>query len=242
MTTLEFRWTVSRGRDTYGYNVCSLYVDGTKVAACNGGGYDMEGTCLGTFIARNYGERLRGLKLDDMPGQSHWESNHRRVCRGECHEKYILDLVNGNPPADMPDYDRDVDTCPVCGGDTGYADLGHRVDDGRYFYGLRFIDPNYDPRKATLARSDELFTTADDVGKSLGELQQAGKIVDLEIIRAAYKETSPCATERHTLPSIDGACGKSSVETIAKAIGLSFQYVPTRSKKVTIYTLIDSRA
>lgn len=44
---LQFKWTISRGRDTYGYNICSLYVDGKKVSGCSGGGYDMMGTCLG---------------------------------------------------------------------------------------------------------------------------------------------------------------------------------------------------
>ena len=55
---LEYRWTVSRGRDTYGYNICSLYANGSKVASCNGGGYDMQGVCLGNYIARNYAPRL----------------------------------------------------------------------------------------------------------------------------------------------------------------------------------------
>lgn len=60
---LEFKWTVSRGRDTYGYNICTLYANSEKVARCNGGGYDMTGTCLGNFIAKRYAERLRKLKI-----------------------------------------------------------------------------------------------------------------------------------------------------------------------------------
>jgi hypothetical protein len=55
---LKFKWTVSRARDTYGYNVCTLYVDGKKVAQCNGGGYDMEGTVLGLWIARQFRDPL----------------------------------------------------------------------------------------------------------------------------------------------------------------------------------------
>jgi hypothetical protein len=47
----EFRWTVSRGRDTYGYNICTLYIDGRKVANCDGGGYDMQGTDMGNWLA-----------------------------------------------------------------------------------------------------------------------------------------------------------------------------------------------
>ena len=59
--TLQLKWTVSRGRDTYGYNICTLYVDGRKVGRCNGGGYDMQGTCVGHWIERAFADRL--LKL-----------------------------------------------------------------------------------------------------------------------------------------------------------------------------------
>ena len=38
---LVFKWTTSRAKLTFGYNVVSLFVDGVKVAACNGGGYDV---------------------------------------------------------------------------------------------------------------------------------------------------------------------------------------------------------
>jgi len=60
--TLEFRWTVSRGRDTYGYNICSLWIDRRKVASCNGGGYDMQGTVLGEWIQNNFIYQLTKLK------------------------------------------------------------------------------------------------------------------------------------------------------------------------------------
>jgi len=63
MTTLKFKWTVSRGRDTYGYNICSLWVNGRKVSSCNGGGYDMNGTSLGLFIADRYSDRLLALDI-----------------------------------------------------------------------------------------------------------------------------------------------------------------------------------
>lgn len=60
--TLTFKWTVSRARDTYGYNICSLYVDRQKVSSCNGGGYDMQGTALGDWVATAFKSEL--LKLD----------------------------------------------------------------------------------------------------------------------------------------------------------------------------------
>ncbi len=72
---LEIRWSVSRGRDTYGYNICSLWVDGVKVASCNGGGYDMVGTVLGSYIAKNYADRLKSLKASYGSGDPNWRQD-----------------------------------------------------------------------------------------------------------------------------------------------------------------------
>jgi len=75
--TLEFVWTVSRGRDTYGYNICSLYVDGLKASSCNGGGYDMQGTCLGEWFEQVESSALKQLAKDrDSRSQ---ESGHREL-------------------------------------------------------------------------------------------------------------------------------------------------------------------
>lgn len=57
---LEFKWTISRGRDTYGYNICSLWVDDKKVESCNGGGYDMPGECLSSWIKSEFKDQLLG--------------------------------------------------------------------------------------------------------------------------------------------------------------------------------------
>jgi hypothetical protein len=59
VSQLHFKWTISRGRDTYGYNICTLLVDGRKAASCTGGGYDMQGTCLGNSLQGNFQEALR---------------------------------------------------------------------------------------------------------------------------------------------------------------------------------------
>lgn len=61
--TAVIRWTVSRGRDTYGYNICTLMIDGIKVASCDGGGYDMEGTVLGEWLEEAYADRLLRKKV-----------------------------------------------------------------------------------------------------------------------------------------------------------------------------------
>lgn len=60
----EFRWTVSRGRDTYGYNICSLWLDGSKVSSCNGGGYDMQGTAFADWLQKHAQDRLRKLQAN----------------------------------------------------------------------------------------------------------------------------------------------------------------------------------
>jgi hypothetical protein len=191
-TTLEFKWTISRGRDTYGYNVCTLYADGRKVARCNGGGYDMQGTCLGNFIASHYADRLLTLTPDQMPEQSH--------------------------------YDYESKT---------------RVEDGRSFYGLCFIDPNYDPGKAVVSHAP-VFGKDSDAGKTVAELEKDGKSLGLERYQAFYAATSKTPTDRHTVPEIDGACGMSSVQKIAEAIGLTFEYVAVRSKKLDLYRMHDN--
>lgn len=63
---LHFKWTVSRGQDTYGYNICTLLVDGEKKGACNGGGYDMEGTCLALWLQSDYQDKLKILFADEI--------------------------------------------------------------------------------------------------------------------------------------------------------------------------------
>lgn len=68
--TLEFRWSTSKGRDSYGYNICALFVDGVKVAACNGGGYDMKGTSLGNWLQIAYEKRLYKLIKKEFYGLS----------------------------------------------------------------------------------------------------------------------------------------------------------------------------
>lgn len=47
---VKFKWTVSRARDTYGYNICTAYVEGYKVGSCKGGGYDMKGVALADWL------------------------------------------------------------------------------------------------------------------------------------------------------------------------------------------------
>ena len=76
--TLLFKWTISRGRDTYGYNICTLWIGNARVAACNGGGYDMSGTCLGAWIEKRFHEQLKQLRPSDFCGLSFWDPKARK--------------------------------------------------------------------------------------------------------------------------------------------------------------------
>ena len=56
---LALSWSVSRGADTYGYNIARLDDRETDVRyKCMGGGYDMVGTCVGRWLAAVYQDRL----------------------------------------------------------------------------------------------------------------------------------------------------------------------------------------
>ena len=62
LETLVFKWTTSKGRNTYGWNICTLKDRrGNKISSTCGGGYDMKGTAFGDFIADYFGEQLKRL-------------------------------------------------------------------------------------------------------------------------------------------------------------------------------------
>ena len=62
MRYLNLSWAISRGRETYGCNICRLDDSETgKRYRCSGGGYDMTGTVLGNWLADVYQSELRTL-------------------------------------------------------------------------------------------------------------------------------------------------------------------------------------
>lgn len=66
---LSLSWTTSRGRDTYGYNICRLddRNNGQRFK-CMGGGYDMVGTVFAEWLCTTYPEKLLALK-----GRAHYQ-------------------------------------------------------------------------------------------------------------------------------------------------------------------------
>jgi hypothetical protein len=245
--------TIDLEFNTEGYDICTLYADGVKVSRCNGGGYDMQGTCLGDYIARAYADRLLALTADDMPQQSHWEPNRHPVrdrtccdCKNEWTSAVVMSAttqnLSGEKSEQCPDcHSTEIMSGPIYQGTLGWND-GQRVDDGRYFYGLTYHDPNYDPGKAIVGQECTDRTIGSKAGgKTVEQAEADGESLGLERYQAAYKASSKHPTATHTVPLIDGACGFDSVAKIAEAIGVTLQYVPSRSKKLTLYTLHDAR-
>lgn len=65
-TYLSVKWSTSRGRETYGYNICTVTDGNTrKHYRCNGGGYDMLGTSFGYWMTGNFAERLKTLREEN---------------------------------------------------------------------------------------------------------------------------------------------------------------------------------
>lgn len=61
---LKERWSISKGYYTFGYNICSLWYGGIKVATCNGGGYDMQSTSVSNFINLYFQDRLNSIPTE----------------------------------------------------------------------------------------------------------------------------------------------------------------------------------
>jgi hypothetical protein len=62
MATYTLNWSISRARDTEGYNVLTARDSrGRKVAGCCGGGYDMEGTVFAEILTKHHLARIASL-------------------------------------------------------------------------------------------------------------------------------------------------------------------------------------
>jgi hypothetical protein len=66
-TYLALSWSVSRGRDTYGYNIARLDDRETDVRyRCMGGGYDMTGTVFGDYLTERHQLALAALASEGV--------------------------------------------------------------------------------------------------------------------------------------------------------------------------------
>ena len=63
---LAISWSISKGRDTYGYNICRLDShDSGKRYRCMGGGYDMTGTVVAEWLVSEHQDKLKTLVVTD---------------------------------------------------------------------------------------------------------------------------------------------------------------------------------
>ena len=97
-SNIEIRWTVSCAKSTYGYNICSLWEAGKKVASCKGGGFDMPGTVLGNWLKLNYASRIEKLYAPKFFGLIFVKKRNNRDC--DCVDasneyKYLKKYSNG---------------------------------------------------------------------------------------------------------------------------------------------------
>lgn len=74
---LHESWSVSKGRETYGYNICTIQATNFLFsdyrpckATCKGGGYDMAGTSLAECLCQipEIQDRLKALNPNDFYG------------------------------------------------------------------------------------------------------------------------------------------------------------------------------
>jgi len=97
-SSFNLRWTISKARDTYNYDICSLWQNNKKITSCMGGGYDLAGTCLGNFLTLNYTSRLKKLYTPDFYGltfiNTHTDTKLKKYKPG-CDIEIILDGACG---------------------------------------------------------------------------------------------------------------------------------------------------
>ena len=84
-----FKWTKSKGRWTYNYNICTCLIDGEKVGQCMRGGYDMKGEAFAEFINSAYREELLAL---DAKGYFYGLRGYNGFIYGSCGLDTVKDI------------------------------------------------------------------------------------------------------------------------------------------------------
>jgi hypothetical protein len=130
---VSFKWSHSRAASTYGYLVCRCYADGTYMAGCNGGGYDLRGTAFGDYIAKAFAGELRSRIRQPMTGLTFRNPNHdpgrtklasgKTVAEAEAAgESFGLDRYQAIHSASSP-VPTDVHTVPMIDGACGFESV-----------------------------------------------------------------------------------------------------------------------
>jgi hypothetical protein len=92
-TFLALSWAVSRGADTYGYNICRLDDSDTdKRYRCMGGGYDMIGTVFGNWLKTRFADRLAAADIAKYYGARKRDDGSISL-DGACGLESMLDIA-----------------------------------------------------------------------------------------------------------------------------------------------------
>ena len=77
---LEIKWSISKGRNTYGYNICRLQdtLNYQMYTTC-GGGYDMIGTVFAEWLQNNHQDRLQKLAGDGVDLKEYGSCGYKHV-------------------------------------------------------------------------------------------------------------------------------------------------------------------
>jgi len=89
---LELKWSVSRGRETYGYNIATLRTQDGKRYTCNGGGYDMIGTVFGAWLQDVHQAGLTRLDVSQYYGATKRDDGSVHL-DGACGLESIRDIA-----------------------------------------------------------------------------------------------------------------------------------------------------
>lgn len=88
--SVSITWSTSRGRDTYGWNICRATSRQTdKTYRTMGGGYDMVGTVIGEWFASEYQAELKQLAHENLEGFKPYGLSGSTLHNGAFYGMYI---------------------------------------------------------------------------------------------------------------------------------------------------------
>ena len=90
---LALSWSISRGRNTYGYNICRLdSYDSGKRYRCMGGGYDMTGTVVAEWLVAEHQDKLQAIHASNFYG-ARIQSNGGVYVDGACGIECVIRIA-----------------------------------------------------------------------------------------------------------------------------------------------------
>ena len=91
---LTISWAVSKGVNTYGYNICRLDDrNNGKRFRCMGGGYDMIGTVFGDWLQHYYQSELLKIKESGFYGMTYRADKNQVSLDGACGIESMLRIA-----------------------------------------------------------------------------------------------------------------------------------------------------